>query len=376
MRIVIIGPAHPFRGGIATYNERLAKAFQADGHEVDIVTFTKQYPKFLFPGKTQFSESPTPQDIHIKRMIHAYNPLNWIKTGRKLQKAQYDLVIVRYWLPLMGPALGTILRSIKKNNYSKIIALVDNMIPHEKRPGDQQFSQYFVQPIDGFMAMTESVVHDIKKFVSQKPISLSPHPLFDNFGKKIGKEQACKHLKLDPNDRYILFFGLIRKYKGLDWLLEAFAQSNLEKENIKIIVAGEYYTDSEYYQEIIKKHQLESAVLQYDYFIPDEEVKYFFNACDVVVQPYKSATQSGVTQIAYHFEIPMIVTRVGGLEEMCPDKKVGFVSEPNTEALSEKLNAFFSPENHINFEKNIQIEKKKFAWDVLCKKFYELYQKL
>lgn len=376
MKIILIGPIYPYRGGIATYNEILVTKFQEQGHDIKAYTFTMQYPNFLFPGKTQYSEGKAPENLQILRCINSVNPLNWNTIGNQIKKEKPDLIIVRFWLPFMGPCFGSILRKVKKNKHSKIICLVDNMIPHEKRIGDTIFTKYFVKPIDGFLAMSENVYNDINQFAPNKPKILSPHPLFDNFGDIVPREKALENLKLDPKYRYLLFFGLIRKYKGLDLLIEAFAHKKFRKSNIKLIIAGEYYSDKEEYENLIKKHNLEADIIQVAKFIPDSDVQDFFNACDLVVQPYKSATQSGVTQIAYHFNKPMVVTNVGGLEKMCPDGKVGYVVSTNPDDIAKAIFRFFEETDQQKMIENIIEEKKKYSWEILTQNITKLKDKI
>lgn len=370
-KIAIIGPAYPYRGGIAAYNERLAETLQKE-HEVTIYTFTLQYPSFLFPGKTQYSDGPAPKGLKIIRSINAINPLNWLSVGKQIKRENYDLVIVRYWLPFMAPASGTILRKVKQNKSTKVLAIVDNMIPHEARPGDKQFSSYFVKPVDYFLSMTKQVDNDIAKFDNKKPRTISPHPLYDHFGDISTREAALNKLNLDKQFQYILFFGLIRDYKGLDLLLEAFAKINYKSKKLKLIIAGEYYSNKEKYQELIDKLGITDSVIQYDYFIPDNEVANYFNAASVVAQPYRTATQSGITQIAYHFNKPMIVTNVGGLPEMCPNGKVGFVVEPEPQAIANAIEKFFELPNTSAFESNIKEIKKQYSWDILVENIFKL----
>ncbi|WP_235296217.1 glycosyltransferase [Portibacter marinus] len=376
MKITFIGPAHPFRGGIAAYNERLARGLQNHGHEVKIYTFTVQYPNILFPGKTQYSSEPPPTDLDIHRLINSTLPFNWFKAGQQIKNERPDLVVMRYWLPFMGPCLGTIARIIKKNGHTKIITLLDNVIPHESRPGDKVFTQYFVKPVDAFIAMSKTVLKDITQFDTLKPKVLTPHPLYDNFGEKVSKQQALNKLKLSPDFQYILFFGFIRKYKGLDLLLEAMADPRLKNSNIKLLIAGEYYDHKDIYQDQIKRLAIEDQVIGFDEFIPDSDVKYFFNASDLVVQTYRSATQSGVTQIAYHFDKPMIVTDVGGLAEICPHEKVGYVVPVDVEAIADAIHRFFNDADQEKMIENVKKEKKKYSWDILIDKMMGLYHKI
>ncbi|MCO5268804.1 MAG: glycosyltransferase [Brumimicrobium sp.] len=375
MNIVIIGPAYPFRGGLASFNERMAVELQNEGHQVVIYTFTVQYPAFLFPGKTQYSEDPAPTDLKIIRKVNTVNPFNWIKIGREIRKQQPDLVLTRYWLPFMGPSLGTILRCIKRNKKTKIITLLDNIIPHEKRIGDKLLTRYFVKPIDAFVSMASSVQNDLKQFDTVKPRVLTPHPIFDNFGLPVSRAEAAEFLKVDSEAKYMMFFGLIRDYKGLDLLLKAFAQSKA-KGSVRLIIAGEYYSNQEQYEKLIDELNLREFIFQYSYFIKNSEVKYFFSLANLVVQPYKDATQSGVTQIAYQFDAPMVVTNVGGLPEMIPDGKIGFVVEPEIDAITQAIDTYFNDDLEQKFRVNFEEEKKKYSWAHLNRSLLDLYNQI
>lgn len=371
-KIILLGTAHPFRGGLASYNERLALEFIKEGHEVEIFTFTVQYPNFLFPGKSQFSEEPAPKNLIIKRKVNSVNPFNWIKIGNEIKRLKPDILIFKFWLPFMGPCFGTIARRVKKNRHTKIITVLDNVIPHEHRFGDKMFTRYFLKPIDAFISMSKSVADDLNTFDQKKPRDFNPHPLFDNFGEAIPKEKAKEILGLDPNSRYILFFGIIRDYKGLDLLLEAFEKLSSRKKNVKLLVAGEYYSNEEKYKQLIADLKIENDVKVVNEFIKDSEVGRYFCAADIVAQPYKNATQSGVTQIGYHFETPMLVTNVGGLPEMIPDGRVGYVVEPNPDSISSALEDFFNSDKEILFRQNLKVEKQKYLWDKLTAKILKL----
>ena len=364
--IVIIGPAHPLRGGLASYDERLAKEFMLQGNTVCIYTFSLQYPGFLFPGTTQYSSEPAPKDLHIKVCINSINPFNWIRTGLQLNKLRPDIIVVRYWLPFMGPCLGTILRLVKLNRHTKVVCIADNIVPHESRLGDRAFTKYFVRPVDAFITMSEKVLSDLKKIVPGKPAKFIAHPLYDNFGERISKEEARNYLSIDKDEKILLFFGFIRKYKGLDILLDAMkilkTPDNVHVNNrVKLLIAGEFYEDRKQYEEQIDRLNIKDSLILKTDFIPDSEVKYYLCAADVVVQPYRSATQSGVTPLAYHFEVPMIVTNVGGLPSLVPDGKVGLIAAPNAAAIAEKIEAYFQKgKNH--FIPFLKQEKVKYTW--------------
>ncbi len=366
-KIIIIGPAYPLRGGgIATFNERLAREFIKEGHDVIIYTFSYQYPGFLFPGSSQYSTEAPPKDLKILVKINSVNPLNWILVGNEIKKIKPDLVVVRFWLPFMGPCLGTILRRIKRNHFTKVVCIADNIIPHEKGPGDKSFTKYFIKPVDEFITMSEKVLNDLKLVAPQKKARMVPHPLYDNFGEIISKEAARAQLYLDPKAVIFLFFGFIRKYKGLDLLIEAFKMVVEKRPDIKLklLIAGEYYDDKKNYELLLNNPLLKGRLILHTHFISDEEVKYFFCAADCVVQPYRSATQSGVTPLAYYFEKPMIVTNVGGLPALVPDKKAGLIAEPNAQDISDKIVEFINLGNNY-FTNGIQEEKNKLSWGAM-----------
>ena len=360
--IIIVGPAYPYRGGIADFNERLAREFQREGHKVTIYTFTLQYPGFLFPGKTQYSTSPAPGDLTIVRKVNSINPLNWVKVGREIRRQHPDMVMVRFWLPFLAPCLGTIARIISKDKGIKVVSLLDNVVPHEHRIGDKVFARYMIKSVGGYVAMSESVLADAKSFDDTKPYALTPHPLYDNFGDRVSRDEAIAHLGLDADTRYILFFGLIRDYKGLDLLLRAFADSRLRNKKTKLIVAGEFYSNAELYEQLERNLDIAEHIVWYKEFIPADQVRYFFAAADLVAQPYKTATQSGITQIAYHFERPMLVTDVGGLAEIVPHGKVGYVVKPEADAIADALVDFIDNHHESDYHEGILQEKTKYAW--------------
>jgi glycosyltransferase involved in cell wall biosynthesis len=369
-RVLIIGPAHPLRGGLATFNQRLAQEFINEGHSCEIISFSLQYPSLLFPGKTQYSDDPPPKGIRILSLINSINPINWMRTGSYLKKEKPDVIVVRFWIPFMGAALGTILRQVKKNCHTKIVCIADNIIPHEARPGDKALTKYFLKSCDSFITMSEKVMSDLKQFQPDKPAILVRHPLYDSFGEKLSKTEARKHLSLDESAKIILFFGFIRKYKGLDILLQALAEQTVDK-NIRLLVAGEFYEDAQPYFDLVKQLQLEDRVIMQNKFIPDSEVRYYLSAADCVVQPYRNATQSGVTPLAYHFEKPMIVTNVGGLPALVPDNKAGLVCEPDPRSIAEAIGRFYQLGEDY-FIPHLRNEKSKYSWSNLTRAVFDL----
>lgn len=352
---------------MATFNERLARAFMEQGHQVTIYTFSLQYPGFLFPGKTQYSEEDPPAGLDIRVRVNSINPLNWFFVGRELRRLKPDLLVVRYWLPFMAPCLGTIARQAGKNGHTRVIAITDNVIPHEKRPGDRRLTRFFIRRMHGFVTMSEAVGTDLQGFgVEADKVSFCPHPLYDNFGDAMPVEQARRDLDLplhDPTAKLLLFFGFIRPYKGLDLLLRAMADPRLVALRVRLLVAGEFYDAPANYYKLAEELGLGQQVLWHTDFIPDHKVAQYFCAADLVAQPYKSATQSGVTQVAYHFGVPMLVTRVGGLPEMVPHMKVGYVVEPEPGAIADALVDFYENGRGPAMREELKNEKKRFSWE-------------
>ncbi|MCU7695090.1 glycosyltransferase [Haoranjiania flava] len=340
----------------------MALQFQKEADEVKIYTFSLQYPSFLFPGKTQYSLGIPPKGVDIKVAVNSVNPVNWLMVGNEIKKLCPDIVIIRYWMPFMGPCLGTISRIIKRNKHTKLVCLVDNLIPHEKRMGDEMLTRYFVKPFDGFITMSQTVMNDTEK-VTNAPVVLHEHPLIDNFGDPVSKQEARKYLGLEPDEKYILFFGFIRKYKGLDLLLDAIKILKDRNASLpKLIIAGEFYGNAEAYHEQIKTLGIEDALVLRTDFIPNEEVKYYLSACDFLIQPYRDATQSGVTPLAYHFEKPMLVTNVGGLADIVPDGKAGVVTEAEPAAIAAGIERLYTMDEALLIA-NVKQEKEKFSWE-------------
>ena len=365
-KVILLGSAYPLRGGLASFNERIMREYQSQGYDAEIYTFSLQYPGFLFPGKTQYSDDPPPADLKISVKVNSVNPLNWIKIGYELKKKKPDLLIVKFWLPFMAPCFGTIARIVKSNKITSVISIVDNIIPHEHRPGDRILAKYWVKCVDGFVAMSKNVLDDLRTF-TKKPALFCPHPVYDNYGEAIAKDEAKRLLNLDANINYVLFFGFIRDYKGLDLLLKALALPVLKDLPVKVLIAGEFYSDPKPYHDLIAELNLGERVVLATEFIPESLVSRYFCASDLVVQPYKSATQSGVTQIAYHFGKPMIITSVGGLEEFVKNEVVGYVVNPEPGEIAGAIFKYFDGGKEAEFSKNVEKEKLRFTWSNMIK---------
>lgn len=377
MKITILGPAHPYRGGLASIMEIMARTFAKRGHAVDIRTFTLQYPSLLFPGTKQTVDTPPPADLAIRRCVNTMWPFNWLRIGRQLRRESPDMILMKYWTPFMAPCFGTIARIARRNKHTKVLCQIDNVEPHEHHITDRLFNRYYLRSVDGFIYMSEQVHRELTAYTSV-PALFSPHPLFENFGERVDRNEACVRLGLNPDEHYALFFGLIRDYKGLDLLLDAWASLKKVKgfENRKLLVAGEFYTSKEPYMNQIADLGLQNDVLFHARFIPDDEVRYYFSAADCIVQPYKSATQSGVTQIAYQFCTPMIVTDVGGLAEIVPHERVGYVCPPTIESVAEALKRIYEGNNLERFRENCIEERKRFSWEAMCDRIEELYRRV
>ena len=385
MKIILLGTTYPYRGGLATFNERLARQFQDEGHEVELWTFTLQYPSFLFPGKTQYSSEQPPANLTIRRVLNSCNPFNWLRVGRQIRKAAPDMLICCYWMAFFAPAYGLISRMARRNGKTKTIALVHNMMPHEPSILDKLFAPYFVASQDGFIALSESVKEDIEKIESSlpcgegrggvSPVSVSPHPIYDHYGERMAKAEACQALNIPADKQYMLFFGLVRAYKGLDLLLDAFAQIKDQLPSLQLIIAGEFYEHEDKYRSQIAANKLSDRVILRNEFIPDADLRKYFGAADLIVQPYKSATQSGVTQVAFHFEKPMLVTNVGGLGEIVHDHQMGYACEPSADAIAADLLDYFTNDRQADYTSYLKKEKTKYAWSNITRAFLTIFSK-
>jgi glycosyltransferase involved in cell wall biosynthesis len=362
-KAIIIGPAYPYRGGLAAFNQRFARELDLNGFHTIIYTFKLQYPSIFFPGKTQVDTEQDCQGLDIRPRINSINPLNWIQVGNEIVKLDPDIVICRYWIPFFGPSLGTILRFVKRQCSAEIIALVDNFIPHEKRLGDWTFTNYFLGPIDSFLVMSDKVRNDLRRAGQRKPVIKLPHPVYDNYGARVDRAKALRQLGLPMDKTYLLFFGFVRKYKGLDLLIKAMADPILKKTGVTLIIAGEFYEKEEKFRSLIQKENVSEQVILYPQYIPDTRVKYFFSASDLVVLPYRSASQSGISQIAFNFWKPVLITDVGGLAEIVEEGLNGFVTLPEPEHIAQGIRRFLEVREKVDFTSNIRQRNDLFSWD-------------
>lgn len=384
MKIIICGTAYPMRGAFAQLNAMLYEHLSKE-HSVKIYSFKRQYPELLFPGKTQFEQGeeivPVPSENNIIT-IDSINPFNWKITGKKIAEENPDLVIFRYWMPFFAPCFGKIAKTIKKYSKAKILFICDNVIPHENRPGDGYLTRYAFKQVDYFVVQSKSVEKELAEFNPEnKPHLLTHHPLYDNYGDLQNKINSRKylqekyHVKTTPENEVILFFGYIRKYKGLDVLLDAMP-AIVSKRNIKLIIAGEFYDNENKYLEKLKELNIPDNISLVKDFIPSSDVKYFFSACDLVVLPYLSATQSGIIPVAYFYDKPVVVTDVGALTEVVTDGKTGYVVKPNdVNSLANAILKFFESGDRSEIESNIVTEKKKYDWETFTKGIIDFVNK-
>ncbi len=368
--MLIVGPAWPLRaGGMATFNERMAYSLQEQGHQVEIITFSMQYPGWLFPGKTQMSDEPAPEGLNIRVLLHALNPINWLITARYVRQYRADYLILRYWMPFMAPCLGMLsFWSTILGSKALRIALADNIIPHESFPLSRVLTKFFLAQTDSAATLSDSVRADLMALGYRKPSIRLKHPLYDNFGAPVDRETACNTLGLDPGFTYFLYFGFIRAYKGLDLLLEAFADERLRSQNVKLIVAGEFYESPDRYNRIIHERNLAPHLVLLTRFIRNDEVRFLFSAAQLVTQTYYNATQSGVTQIGFHYHTPMLVTDVGGLAELVDHDRSGYVCPPNPEKIADHMIDFLMNKRYTEMSAQVAVKKQEFSWEEFVRK--------
>ena len=370
MKIVLVGPFPPFRGGISDLNAALADHL-SKRHEIHAINFTTQYPKVLFPGKTQFKKGDSAQEVDSIRCLSSINPFSWRKTAYKIIDIDPDLVLFRFWLPFFAPAFSGVAKKIRKYSDATIMVICDNIIPHEERLLDTRLTKRFFGFIDSFIVLSKKVENELLSFIPEAKYKYSPHPIYSIFNNTLSKEQAKAELKL-ATKKVLLFFGLIREYKGLDILINAMEKIKTELEDYTLLIVGECYENENKYTELIKKAGITDNVKCHYSFIPDNEVGKYFSAADVVVLPYKTASQSGIVQIAYHFDTPVIVSNVGGLPEIVDEGKTGYCVEPNSNAFAKAIKAFYENDNISEMNSNISEYKSQFSWDAMVKAIEKL----
>jgi glycosyltransferase involved in cell wall biosynthesis len=365
MRVAVVGPVHPYRGGIAHFTEMTVETLAERGHEVDPISFSRQYPELLFPGETQFEpESNAPEAVKdAPRLLDSINPVSWFRTGLHLRDVAPDVVVFQYWMPFFAPAYGVIARGLRRHYGIPSVAIVHNALPHERHVGDAMLSRFFLRACAGHVVMSDVVAADTRRLVGPvAPIEQIEHPVYERFGDPVPTAEARAALDLPANAPVCLFFGFVREYKGLHVLLEALPAIADRLPDVRLVIAGEPYDDAERYRQIIDRHGFHDRVRWDDEYIPSDDVPTYFGAADLVVQPYVSATQSGVAQIAFHFERPMVVTDVGGLAEVIPDETAGFVVPPeDPSALAEAVTRYFREDWRARLTEGVRQEKERYA---------------
>jgi glycosyltransferase involved in cell wall biosynthesis len=372
VKIAILSCFYPYRGGIAQFNANIYKELSKE-HSVRAFNFSRQYPSILFPGKTQYvEEDDTAVKIDSLRVLDTANPFTFIKTAGLINSWQPDLLVMRYWMSWFAPSLGYVARHMGPS--TKIISVLDNVIPHEPKIFDKPFTKYFLGASDAFIVLSDSVGEDLKNLKPNARFISTPHPLYNHFGDKIEMIEARRLLGIPQDKKTILFFGLIREYKGLDILLKAF--SNLD-DTYQLVIAGEPYGSFNEYLSLIDSSPNRERIKLFTRYISDKEVPLFFSAADVCVLPYRSATQSGISAISYHFGLPMITTDVGGLKEAIENPGTGVVVERADEVLiSNAIKAFFASGRRELYVKNIEREREKLSWSNFTEKLINLYNNL
>ena len=361
MKIAFLSAFYPFRGGIAQFNANLCRELQKE-HDVIPFTFKRQYPGFLFPGKTQYiSANDSAVPVNSIPVLDTANPLSYRMSARKIEKMEPDVLVMRYWMTYFAPSLGSVAGYFKKRA-CPVVSILDNVTPHEQHFFDKPLTTWFLKQNSGFLVMSQSVRDDLLSLHPDARYVLKEHPLYNHFGEKTDKRIACKKLGLDPEKKNLLFFGLIRDYKGLDLLISAMS---LLDESYQLVIAGESYGDFGKYRQAIESSPAYSRIKVLNRYIDDDEVPRLFSAADLLVAPYRSATQSGVIPVAYHFDVPVIATDVGGLKESIERAGTGLVCLPAVESLSESIQEFFRSNNEI-FITNIQKEKKALSWETFA----------
>lgn len=379
MKIAILSTIYPFRGGIAQFNANMYHAFaistelNGQKNEVKAFTFIRQYPSLLYPGESQYVKPGDKVEIVPSiPVLDTVGPFSYITAAHQINLYHPDVLIMKYWLPFFGPSLGTVAKLMRKD--TKVITILDNVLPHETRIFDHTFTKYFLNQNDGFITMSDKVKDDLLSFIPDAKYKIYPHPLYDHFGAATEKNQARKELNLPTDKKLLLYFGYIRDYKGLDILIETISQL---PEDYHLILAGESYGDFTPYLELIAKFQVKDKITLLNRYIPDREVSLLFSAADVCVLSYKSATQSGVTSIALHYELPLVVTNVGGLKEMVEHEKTGLVAErAEPELVKEQLINYFTKYDIQSFRNNIKKMKEELSWKRFTEKIIDFSKEL
>ena len=361
---LVISAAYPYRGGISDSTHSLVNQMSNQNISCEVWTFKLLYPKLFFPGKTQYSQEVFKSDFKIVREISTLNPINWIITAQKINKIGPTKIILRYWTPLLS--ISYFIISCLLNNKIKVIGLVDNWSGHERILFEGFFRKLFIKSCDRFISFSENVAENLKNNTNKKVLPLF-HPINDHLPNKISKDEALYNLNL-PSKKYILFIGLIRKYKGVESLIKAFHYVSKEHKNLRLIIAGEFYDDITIYKKLIKRKGIEDIVIIDDNFLESSKIRDYICVSDIVVQPYKKASQSGITPVAYFYDKPLVVSNIEGLKEIIIEDQSGEIFDETPANLAIAIKSSINPESNRNYSNNIAKSKVKYSWSRFVKK--------
>jgi glycosyltransferase involved in cell wall biosynthesis len=374
--VVIVGPAHPLRGGIAQFNEVFCQRLLQAGVSAAVVSYYRQYPQLLFPGKTQYTDGPPPADVRVYPWLSSTSPISWRRAAHRIAAMAPEVVVLRYWLPFMAPALGTVAGILRRWGI-KVIALVDNVLPHEPRPLDKVLTRWFLRRCSAFVVLSQNVASQLALLAPGKPVHVHAHPIYEHFGEPLPMADARRSLGLPEAGPVVLFFGFVRAYKGLDLLIDAVSICRKAHHlPMHLVVAGEFYGDERPYREQIARLGLSDAITLHNRYIPENAVRLYFSAANLVAQTYRSATQSGVTQIAYHFGTPMLVTDVGALPEMVEHDVAGLVCTPHPDAIAAQLVRYFNRGLEATLRRGVEQARGRYSWEHFTETFLTFVRQL
>jgi glycosyltransferase involved in cell wall biosynthesis len=363
MRIVLVGPASPWRGGIAHFNDLLARELSRS-HETFVLSFTRQYPTLLFPGKSQKHPAEASLDVGAESLIDSIGPWSWYRAARRIRELDPELLVFRYWMPFFAPCFGSILRGAVRHGKPESVVIADNVVPHERRPLDRLFTRWFLSRADRFVVMTKAVRQDLLDIRPDARVDLVPHPLYGQFGDAIDRQEARQQLEVPGDAELMLFFGFVRAYKGLDTLLQAMPAIRAARPRAMLLVVGEFYSQETRTRALTHELGLDDCVRFVSDYVPNDEVAPYFSATDVVVLPYHHATQSGIIPVAYHMGRPVVTTRVGGLPEVIEEGKTGILVPPEqVDALAEALIRFFAESLGPSMQEHVARARKRYTWE-------------
>lgn len=374
MKIVLIGPVYPYKGGIAHYTSLLCRALRKK-HDVCMVSYKMQYPKFLFKKEQRDYSNKSFQVEDTNYWINTANPFNIMASAGKIRKQKPDAVILQWWHPYFAPCYYILAKCLRK---IPIIVTCHNVFPHERFPMDRFLTKLVLRQADGYIVQSHLDEADLLKVNPKANYVVTPHPTYNAFKMKdMSREEARSILQMDGDSPMLLFFGFVREYKGLHYLLDALADVKGQIPDVQLWIVGDFGDDKDIYLKQIEENHLEGCINIVEGYIPDQEVEKYFAAADLVVLPYVSATQSGIVQIAYGFEKPVVVTNVGGLPDVVWDKETGYVVPSRSpEAIAKAIIGFYREDSSVDWQANIRAKAQEFSWETMVDRIEECLQKL